>query len=689
MRFDINVLLGTGGIFLGFLSCLVGGAVLVRSLLTKRTGLLRAGRLYAFLTFGGILTACAAMIHALFTHDFLIKFVAQDNSLQTPLLYDLTGMWSGLAGSILLWTLILCGYLVCMVIFMNRDFKRSLRFNVGQKVAYKDRYDVWISVATLVGFIVSGFFFALMLGPSNPFATFKGHVPSNGTGANVLLADNPLVILHPPLLYLGLLGFMVPFAFTIASLVTGQLHPRRLEASRKWVLFAWASLSAGIFLGAWWSYQVLGWGGFWGWDPVENAALLPWLCATAYLHSSLSVKRNATLKAWSLSLIVATFSLVLLGTFLTRSGVIQSVHAFVESNLGPFLIAFFAVISGLGIGLIAARGGDLRSSAKTENLVSKDGAFLANNLLFGVFAFIVLVGTVFPLFAQGFDGSQITIGRPYFTTMLVPVSLIILFFMAVSPLLSWNTTDMAQFRRKLMLPLSAATLVLVVCVAFGVRGVLGLVVFWLGSFAFLSAFSRIIHYLVVGYKSKLTLDLLAKIGGMTVHIGVVVIAVSFTASSLFAHRALLNLAVGNKVDAYGYTFTYLGPKSVAGSDYTSEQLLVFVKGQGVLNPAVSEYFPSTTPVATPSVSSGLFQDVYLSVATLPTSKSSPVQVSVVVQPLVYWLWVGALLMLVGAGMSMPALLSHSDLSRSNSFSDEPSHKLRQGITAKDRSDHGT
>ena len=264
----------------------------------------------------GALLATGAMEHALVTHDFTLVFVAENNSTVTPLLYSITGMWSALAGSILLWGLILS---VVSTVFVWR-YRRLAA-------------DPVIRWATLVLYVVSAFFFGLMLGPANPFVTAAG--VTQGLGPNSLLQDNPLVAIHPPLLYVGFVLFTVPFAFAIGMLATGRVGDRWQIECRRWTLVAFTFLSVGIVLGAWWSYQVLGWGGFWGWDPVENAALLPWLCGTAYLHSVLVQERRGLMRVWNLSLSIATFALTILGTFLTRSGVINSVHSFSESSLGP------------------------------------------------------------------------------------------------------------------------------------------------------------------------------------------------------------------------------------------------------------------------------------------------------------------------------------------------------------------
>ena len=262
-----------------------------------------------------------------------------------------------------------------------------------------------------------------------------------GAGPNALLQDNPLVAIHPPLLYMGFVGFTVPFAFAIAMLITGRVHDRWPLEQRRWTVLAWGVLSVGIVLGAWWSYQVLGWGGFWGWDPVENAALLPWLTATAYIHSVIVQDRRGLFRVWNLSLAIATFSLTILGTFFTRSGVLQSVHAFSSSTLGPLLIGFFFVTVALGVGLLAWRGDRLRSPVGVDHPLSKEGLFIANNVLFVGFAVVVLLGTVFPLLYEAVNGGQVTVGTPYFATVAVPMSIVLLVLMSLAPLVGWRTLD--------------------------------------------------------------------------------------------------------------------------------------------------------------------------------------------------------------------------------------------------------
>jgi cytochrome c-type biogenesis protein CcmF len=396
----VTAALGTAGVALGLTSSVLGALTLGVGLRRGRPDLLRTARSWAWLVLGGAGLAVAAMEVALLTHDFSLRYVAANGSRSTPLLYTVASLWSALEGSILLWALVLGGWLVAAV----TRFRSRL----------DDPLVAWATIAMLA---VAAFFFALVLGPANPFETVAGAEPTDGPGPNPLLQDHPLMAIHPPFLYLGYVGFTVPFAFAVATLVTGRVDEGWLAATRRFTLLAWGALTVGIVLGAWWSYEVLGWGGYWAWDPVENASLLPWLTGTAYLHSVMVQERRGMLRVWNLSLLMATFSLTILGTFLTRSGVLDSVHSFTESPIGPWLLTFFAVTVLTGVGLIGWRGDRLRAPGRIDSPLSREGAFLANNLLFAAFAFVVLLGTVFPLVVEAVQGERISVGTPYFNRM--------------------------------------------------------------------------------------------------------------------------------------------------------------------------------------------------------------------------------------------------------------------------------
>ena len=481
----MNAVLGQTGVLLGFVGALAGIVILGYGLVKHRPGIIRHGRSYSFVLLAGAILATFAMERALLTHDFSLAYVASNNSRETPLLFTITGMWSALQGSILLWGLVLTLYIAGLVI---RTRRRP-----------SDELPAW---ALLITNLVAAFFFALMLGPANPFVRISGAIPADGIGPNPLLQDHPLVAIHPPFLYLGFVGFTVPFAFALASLITNRLEEDWVTETRRWSLIAWGFLTVGIVLGAWWSYQVLGWGGYWGWDPVENAALLPWLAGTAYLHSSIAQQRRGILRVWNISLIVSAFSLTILGTFFTRSGILQSVHSFSDSSLGPYLLAFFFLVVGAALILIAWRGDGLRSSRVIVPSMSRETAFLVNNILFAVFAFVVLLGTTFPLLIQAINGSQVTVGAPYFDSFIGPLGIAILFFMGVAPLLPWQRTNRTLVQKRLLWPTIGAAVAVVVEIATRVHGPGLIFAYPMAVFAGIAALRQAVVHTIISNRRK-------------------------------------------------------------------------------------------------------------------------------------------------------------------------------------------
>jgi cytochrome c-type biogenesis protein CcmF len=656
----LNAALGTAGVWLAFVASIVGALIIAGGLFRARRGLataqgllvdryagLRDGRALAPVMLAGGVLATVAMEHALVTHDFSLVFVAENNSTATPLLYSLTGMWSALAGSILLWGLVLT---IFATIFVWRY----------RRVAA----DPVIRWATLVLYVVTAFFFGMMLSPANPFVTTNDAL--SGLGPNSLLQDNPLVAIHPPLLYIGFVGFTIPFAFAIGMLATGRIGDRWQIECRRWTLVSFTFLSVGIVLGAWWSYQVLGWGGFWGWDPVENAALLPWLCGTAYLHSVLVQERRGLMRVWNLSLSVATFALTILGTFLTRSGVINSVHAFSESSLGPILIGFFFLVVIVGFGLIAWRGDRLRSPGGIDAPLGREGAFLLNNLLFVGFAFVVLLGTLYPILYEAVTQQQVNVAAPFFNTVAVPVGLALLFLMAVAPALSWRKINAPMLWQRLAIPVWVGVLTIVLCVAFGLRGLAPLVGFGLGAFAAATA-ARALVLSVRATRSRHVgwwRGLLGRTnGGMIVHLGVIVMAVGIIAATTYRHQTELPLHRGAPVTYNGHRFEFVGLRKVTTPAKTSDEALVKVDG-ALFTPATTNFGGALATVGTPAIDSGAFGDVYLTFDQVGglgnTSGNSPVPnlpagwvaIGVVVEPLLAWLWAGGLLVGVGGVLAL-------------------------------------
>jgi cytochrome c-type biogenesis protein CcmF len=564
---------------------------------------------------------------ALVGHDFSLRYVADNGSTRTPLLYTVASLWAALEGSIILWVLVLAGYLALVV----HRFRARLD-------------DPLLGWSVLVMLVVSAFFFGLMAGPANPFETVAGAVPTEGPGPNPLLQNHPLMAIHPPMLYLGYVGFTVPFAFAVAALVTGRVGEGWLGETRRWTLFAWGFLTVGIMLGSWWSYEVLGWGGVWGWDPVENASFLPWLTGTAYIHSVMVQERRGMLRVWNLSLLLATFSLTILGTFITRSGVLDSVHAFTESAIGPSLLTFFVVIVGTGVALIGWRGDRLRSGGRIESPLSREGSFLANNLLFAGFAFVVLLGTVFPLLLEAMNGERITVGRPYFDRMTTPIGLALLFLMAVSVVLPWRRASGELLRDRLHWPAWAGAAAVVLAVALGARGLAPLLAFGLAAFAGGAA----VRQVVLSVRRQGLRGLTGRSnGGMIVHLGVAIVGVALAASQSYAHQGEFRLAPGESASVAGHTVRYLGTETVELENKTEVKARVEVDGGQVYEPALSRFPFATQPIGTPSVRTSAVDDVYLTLIAAPAEEGGEATIGVIVEPLLMWLWVGGGVMAAG------------------------------------------
>lgn len=632
----MNANLGHLGAYVGLISAVGLLAALIIGSATGRSALVHRAVRLVIIPFLGAILATIAMEHALITHDFSLEYVASNNSRQTPLLYSITGMWSALQGSILLWVLILCGY----VAFMARRFR-----------SHDD--DRLFIAALSVGLVVVVYFFGLLIGPADPFV-LAHTIVANGTGPNPLLQDNLLVAIHPVLLYLGYVGFTVPFAFAIGSLITGRVGEGWLIATRRSAIFAWACLTLGIVLGAWWSYQSLGWGGAWGWDPVENVAFLPWLTATAYLHSVMVQERRGLLRIWNLSLLVATFSLTILGTFLTRSGVVVSVHAFSGSGLGPTLLTFFAVIVLGSVGLIGWRGDRLSSAGTIDAPVSREGAFLMNNFLFASFAFVVLLGTVVPVLVEALNGDSISIGRPYFDSFAVPVGLALLFFMAVAPALPWRKASEGVLRQRLAVPAWVGFLVLVGCLLGGLRGFVPLVTFTVGGFAAAGAMRQLALATIAARRHGLGWwrGIVGRAnGGMVAHIGVIVIAVALCASTSYATRSLVTLRPGTSATVEGHRLTFIGWQTVNQNAEQGYLANIAIGSDGTYRPGIVNFDDSPTSTALPSIDSTPVNDVYLELAS-GAGPGLPVTLDVIIEPLIMWLWIGGAITAAGAFLAM-------------------------------------
>jgi cytochrome c-type biogenesis protein CcmF len=596
----------------------------------------------SYMMFAAMTVAFVTMEIALLTHDFSVDYVARVGSRETPPYYTAISLWSSLDGSILFWGWILAAY-AALVAYVQRDsHSRLTPFATG-----------------VIGF-VSIFFFGLLVGPASPFGTVFP-VPANGPGPNPLLQNHPLMGLHPPMLYFGYVGLTVPFAFAIAALLSGKLDEEWIRTTRRWTVAPWAFLSVGIVGGAWWSYEVLGWGGYWAWDPVENASFLPWLTATAFLHSVMVQERRGMLKTWNLTLIISTFLLVLFGTFLTRSGVLESVHAFTEGVIGPLFLGFIAIVAIVSLALIGWRSDRLHAPGHLDGVVSRESAFILNNLFLVAFTFTVLLGTTFPLIVEAINGNRVSVGPPYFNKVSIPLGLLLLFLMGVGPALPWRRTSPEKLRRTFIVPALVGLASVVVVFALGMRAVWPLVTIGFAGFVMativeefrkgINARKRIAGVSTpVAFWQILTRNN-RRYGGYTVHAGIVIIIVALAISGTWRteREVTLNqgehMVLGDYVVQFDEVWGEQEPQRfVVGSTFT-----VFRKGKdaGQLQPRMNYYTGSQQPIATPAVRSSLKEDLYLTLMAFDQERGAYATVRAIVNPAVPWLWIGGMIVALG------------------------------------------
>ena len=633
--------LGTFALMLALALAVYGLVASVAGVRQGRPLLVESARTTAFSLLGVVAAANGAMLAAILTNDFSIRYVAENSSLATPTFFKVLSLWSADEGSLLLWNLILAGYIAAV----------AFRFRKRKPETFP-----W---AMAVMYAVSIFYLTLVLGPTRPFATLAS-VPSDGRGPLPLLQNHPLMAVHPPLLYLGFIGFTVPFAFAMSALITGNLSDRWIRITRRWTLVAWIFLAAGLTLGALWSYGVLGWGGYWAWDPVENVALLPWLMATAFLHSVVIQERRGMLKVWNLSLIVGTFALTTFGTFLTRGSILSSVHAFAQSLVGPLYLAFLVVVLAGGFGMIALQAWRLRSEGRFDSPLSRESAFLGNNLLLLAMTFVVLLGTIFPLIVEALTNRQVTVGGPYFKESIVPLFLLLLFLMAVGPLLSWRRSSADQLRRRVTLPAVVGGATMAAVAGAGVRDLAAVAGFGLAAFVAAAnvlelgrgvrAYARANHLRVPAAVPAAVARNRRLYGGLVAHVGVAVAIVGITASSAFARQTEVTLSPGQVVTFAGYTLRYQGQHDVR---QPQRRVLIAVvevardgKPLGQVHPSLNQYPGASDPIGTPSIKYGVLKDFYSSVIGF-SSDGTQATFRFFLNPGVMWLWVGGAVIVLG------------------------------------------
>jgi len=645
---------------LGSYSLLLGLALSVYAFVAGIIGVTRKGhaaevlgetaRRAGIAVFGCVLIAGTVLVVAAFRNDFSIAYILHHSNVALSAPYKFAVLWSGQEGSLLFWSLLLGGYGLVL----------RLRYKVDAKL---------VAYASIIIAGVQVFFLLLNNFAANPFGIVTGTIPPDGNGLNPLLQYAEMVI-HPPMLYLGYVGMTVPFAFALAALIMKYPGEKWIHITRRWTMVTWMFLSVGIVLGAHWAYTVLGWGGYWGWDPVENASLMPWLTGTAFLHSVMMQEKRGMLKIWNMWLIFSTFLLSLFGTFLTRSGVVSSVHAFAQSSIGTWFVVFMAVVLATCLWFFLANRDHLRSENRLESLVSRESSFLFNNLILLVACFTVLWGTLFPVLSEWVEGNKVTVGPPFFNKVNIPVALLLLLLTAVGPLLSWRKTSTDSIRRNLLVPalLSAAV------------GIAAIALHWMHPFLiqaeFYSWMTLILGTLVLStvvsefYRGGrviahqtgrniasslfvLTRRNTRRYGGYLVHFGVAIMFIGF-AGSAFNQDIERELANGESVSLGRYTVTCKAYTQDDNANYSSEWAImdVFHDGKKVdtMYPERRVYKASQQPATMPAIRSTLGEDLYL-VYTGNSDTGHPI-IRVHENPLVFWIWAGAHLLLIGTLLAL-------------------------------------
>jgi cytochrome c-type biogenesis protein CcmF len=545
-----------------------------------------------------LLTFCVVLIEIAFaTDNFSFKIVQEHSSIETPNFYKLAAMWSSQEGSLLLWAWVL-SIASSLALYSTRNKLREI-----------------VPYATAVMAGVASFFTGLMLfaGGVNPFATLPEPVPTDGIGLNPLL-QHPSMMIHPPMLYSGYVAFTIPFAFAVGALITRRIDASWIRATRRFALIAWALLGFGLLLGARWSYTELGWGGYWAWDPVENAALMPWLIGTAFLHSIMVQEKRGMLKVWNACLIVATFSLALLGTFLVRSGVLQSIHAFGDNTVGPYILGLIAVVLVGSTALIVSRLDDLRSEKRIDSLVSREAVFIVNNLLLVALCATIFWGTFFPLISELFTGTKSSLAAPWFDRYTTPLAILLVLFTGIGPLLAWRRVSWATAKRAFFVPMIAAGVVgvalalftdalhkpwafaLFVFAAFALVGISQ--EFWRGAAARRKLRGGSMASALVAIVSRNR----RRYGGYIVHVGIAVLLIGIAASSSFQTNRDVELRPGESAVVDGREITYKRPIVAVDADkFTFGAVLAMQQGGGtptILRPSRRFYRPSGVPVGT-------------------------------------------------------------------------------------------
>ena len=655
--------IGRLAIVLAWIVALWGVIASVAGALRRNRNLIASGShaAHAFSALTGI--AVAALLYLLLTRDFNVEYVASYSSSTLPLGYTIAALWGGMKGSLLWWTFILA---MCNAIVQLQN-------------RHKNRDQMpWVTATMLT---VGAFFLSLLVFVTDPFERLP-FTPAEGSDLNPLL-QNYWMTIHPPSLYIGFVSTTVPFAFAIAALASGKLGDAWIRSTRRWTLFSWFFLALGNLFGAAWAYVVLGWGGYWAWDPVENAAFMPWLTATAFLHSVMIQEKRDMLKVWNMVLVILTFSLTIFGTFLTRSGVISSVHSFTQSGLGPFFMGFLLAILAISLGLLFWRLPLLRSHNELESVFSREAAFLLNNLVLVGIAFTVFWGTVFPVISEWVRGVKITVGPPFFNRVNAPLALVLVFLMGVGPVIAWRRASWKSLQRSFLWPvvtgLGAGVLVLVIgggnyyaVLAFSVAA-FALATVWIEFWRGMRVRQEMLGEAPWTALSRLIGKNRRRYGGYVVHVGTAMVFIGIVASSIFKLEVQKPLEPGQTVEIGGYTIRYDGIRleDDAHVARTLAQVSVFegpsdrLVRLGQVEPEKRFYKKPKQPTTEVSIWSTLGSDLYVVLGSYdPGTKIAVFQVFL--NPLVGWMWIGGVVLAIGTGVCMwPSYAERTAIARAS------------------------
>jgi cytochrome c-type biogenesis protein CcmF len=641
------------------LYCFVAG---ILSLIYDKAGFERVGesaRRAGVATFIVVLFAAVVLVMAAFNNDFSIAYIFHHSNRDLPGPYKFAVLWSGQEGSLLFWSLLLAAY----------GFVLRLRYKTDPRL---------FAYASVVLAGVQIFFLSLLNFAAHPFAVMQGNLPADGNGLNPLL-QYPEMVIHPPMLYLGYVGFTVPFAFALGALIMKYPGEKWIHITRRWTMVTWGFLTCGIFLGAHWAYSVLGWGGYWGWDPVENASLMPWLVGTAFLHSVMMQEKRGMLKVWNMWLVFATFWLAILGTFLTRSGIIASVHAFAQSSIGDWFAWFLSITLVVFVFFFFKNKDHLRSEHKLESLISRESSFLFNNLLFVLLCFTVLWGTWFPKISELVQGNKVTVGGPFYNRVAIPVALLLLILTAVGPLLAWRKTSFDSLKRNFMWPSIGALAVMAFLMItppswgspFGLRPWQDVAYFYslmaIGLCALVTLTIASEYYrggkVIAGHTGQgmfasivqLTHRNTRRYGGYIVHFGVVVVIIGFAGSAFNQDKESdKGLGYGDKMQIGSYTLVCRSFTQEDKPNYASEWAIIDVfKGGRQIDTMYPErrfYKASQQAQTIPTIRSTLNEDLYL-VYEGQNEKGEPI-IKAHLNPLVMWIWLGVWIILGGTVLAL-------------------------------------